>query len=66
MKKNNKKEFRAIIVDLDETGMYTILIEHHKSFPWPHWCTIKSMSSDDKDYLCNCAQEILDALNMDV
>lgn len=54
--------YRKIIVDLSE-GIYTGVIQVHKPF---HWVTIKTMSSEDRDYLELCMDEILEILNNEI
>ena len=59
---DKRPNYRWLLVD-DQESYYTIVIQYRKYFN--SWMTIKTIESEDLEYLKTCANEIIDALNME-
>ena len=55
-------KYRKLVIDKTE-GIYTGIIQVHKFL---QWVTIKTMETDDLEYLHNCMDEILEMLNKQI
>ena len=56
-------KYRKMIVNCDrmcDNCWFTIIVQVKK---WYGWVTVKTMESNDYEYIHNCADEILDKLN---
>lgn len=56
-------KYRHIIVDKDDYGYYTSVIQCKK---WYGWTAIKTLESNDREYLKVCAEDILDKLRENI